>query len=101
MISTPREETHLRASEPGSAGLSTRGQLYVLAPVIVLAVWATIWVTAKTPHKLATNTDTAVYAGMADEVRTGHGPTVPSTYCYDHFSPHDAVAFHGHIPSTH
>ncbi len=81
--------------------VSRRRQLLVLAPVFALAVWASGWVTVSTAHNVQAGVDSASYLGTANEIRSGHGPTVPSTYWWDGYSPQKAVDFKGHVPSSH
>lgn len=74
----------------------------MLAPAVLLAIWASAWVTVNTANDIHNNDpDGGAYIGMADEIRGGHGPTAPSTYKFDPFSPQEALAFEGHVPSTH
>jgi hypothetical protein len=45
--------------------------------------------------------DSSVYLGVAHNLVTGRGPTVPMTFYTDHYPPARAFAFHGAVPSTH
>lgn len=79
-----------------------RRQLIVLGPVMCLGLVASVWVWANTAHDIdQSDPDGGAYIGVADQLRSGHGPTSPSTYKYDDFSPRAAVAFRGEVPSTH
>ena len=62
---------------------SPRRRLVVLAPAIVLAMWAAFQVGHVTRHDLGTTPDSATYLGTADNLRHGHGPTVPFTFLWD------------------
>jgi len=76
-----------------------RRQLIVLAPVLVLALFASWRVFAVTRHGMAVYPDSASYLGTADNLRHGRGPTVPFTMVYDAFSPRAAAAFGNKVPS--
>jgi hypothetical protein len=80
---------------------SHRVQLLVLAPVIALALWTSVWSMVSTRHNMLSWADSAVYLGTADEIRHWHGPTVPSTFAWDTYQPGVALAFDGHVPSSH
>jgi hypothetical protein len=73
----------------------------VLTPVLVLALAASVWVTVKTADHIGQGYDSSSYLGTAAEIRAGHGPTVPFTDVWDQYPPRAAVAFAGHVPSTH
>ena len=73
----------------------------MLAPVIALALWASAWSMVSTRHNMLSWADSAVYLGTADEIRHWHGPTVPSTFAWDGYQPGVALAFDGHVPSSH
>ncbi len=92
-------------SERGPSARRTfrwRSQLIVLAPVICLGLWASVWVAINTAQNIDhTDPDGGAYIGTADQIRGWHGPSAPSTYKYDQFSPSEAIAFNGHVPSTH
>jgi hypothetical protein len=73
----------------------------VLVPVLVLAVFAAWRVAAVTDHDLALTADSAIYLGTADNLRSGHGPTVPFTMPWDAYAPSQAVSFGRSVPSSH
>lgn len=75
--------------------------MIVLAPVICLGLWASVWVAINTAQNIDhTDPDGGAYIGTADQIRGWHGPSAPSPYKYDQFSPSEAIAFNGHVPST-
>lgn len=80
---------------------SPRRRLVVLAPAIVLAMWAAFQVGHVTRHDLGTTPDSATYLGTADNLRHGHGPTVPFTFLWDDYSPGEAVRHRARIWSSH
>jgi hypothetical protein len=80
---------------------SRRRQLLVLAPVFALAILASVRVAIVTADNVESGADSAVYLGTANEIRSWHGPTVPSTYWADVYEPHTALGFRGHVPSSH
>jgi hypothetical protein len=80
---------------------SHRRALLVLAPVIAIALWASCWVAFATAGHMGVQYDSASYLGAAAELRSGHGPAVPSTYWADDFRPHVAASFDDHVPSSH
>ncbi len=80
---------------------SPRRRLLVLAPSIALAVWSAFLVAHATRHDLNTTPDSAAYVGTADNLRHGHGPTVPFTLSWDAYSTRDAVRDRAHIWSSH
>ena len=45
--------------------------------------------------------DSSAYLGVAHNLVTGRGPTVPMTFYTDHYPPARAFGFHGAVPSTH
>jgi hypothetical protein len=72
-----------------------------MTPVVILAIWAAVWVAANTSQGVYhRHSDGGSYVGMADELRNGHGPTTPSKHKFDDFTPREAVALDGHVPST-
>jgi hypothetical protein len=78
-----------------------RRQAKVLLPVLVLAAWASIYTTAMTRHALLESPDSAVYLGTANNIRDGHGPTVPFTHVWDRYPPRTALRFDRSVPSSH
>ena len=80
---------------------SSRRRLVVLAPAIALAMWAAFQVAHATRHDLSATPDSASYLGTADNLRHGHGPTVPFTFLWDDYSPAEAARDRAHIWSSH
>jgi len=81
--------------------LSKRREFIVLAPVIALAIWASCWVAVTTADHIGKQYDSASYLGTAAELRSWHGPVVPSTFLADDYPPQVAASFGGHVPSSH
>jgi hypothetical protein len=73
----------------------------VLLPTLILAVWAASWVIHATrSFTPEIQGDGAVYLSTAEGLR-GHGlPTVAFNLNWDGFTPKQAAAFHGRVPST-
>ena len=80
---------------------SRRRQILVLAPVLVVALGASVWVAVATSDRVSQGWDSASYLGAAAAVRSGHAPAVPFTDIWDTYAPHTAVRFAGRVPSTH
>jgi hypothetical protein len=68
---------------------------------MALGLWASVWSMVSTRHNMLSWADSAVYVGTANEIRHWHGPTVPSTFVWDSYQPRVALAFDGHVPSSH
>lgn len=90
----------------GDAGLATparskprgRGHFIGMALLAAGGVAVTLALTHRT---VGFGVDSAVYTGVAHNLLTGRGPTVPMTFYTDHYSPTTAFGFHGAVPSTH
>jgi hypothetical protein len=67
----------------------------------VVAALAAVFVAYQTCHGVTATRDSAAYLGTAHELRAGHGPSVPSTFWWDTYSPRIALGFDGHVPSSH
>jgi hypothetical protein len=76
-------------------------QLIVLLPVVLLALLAMWRVTVQTGDGLRMYNDSGVYLGIADNVRSGHGLSVPFSMPWDTYSPTRTVAYGTRVPSTH
>jgi hypothetical protein len=72
------------------------GPLVVIA-VAVAAFTAMMVLTARAPLY---SPDAAAYLGVAQNLRSGHGTTVPFDEVADTYSPRDVVGFRGAVPST-
>src|SRR5437016_14636739 len=81
--------------------LSKRREFVVLAPVIALAIWASCWVAVTTAAHIGEQYDSASYLGTAAELRSWHGPVVPSTFLSHAYPPLVAASFGGRLPSSH
>jgi hypothetical protein len=77
-------------------------RLIVLAPTVVLALWAGWWVTIKTQERTRElSVDSSVYLSTARSLRASGEPTVAFNLDWDGFTPAQAIRFHGHVPATH
>ncbi|MBV8950568.1 MAG: hypothetical protein JOZ99_06820, partial [Actinobacteria bacterium] len=68
---------------------------------VVLAILAVAITLALTHETVGYGVDSSAYFGVAHNLVTGRGPTVPMTFYTDHYPPARAFAFHGAVPSTH
>jgi hypothetical protein len=97
MTASTAGETTLRAARPARV----RHHVIVLLPVFVLALFAMWRVTVQTRGGLRVFDDSGVYLGIADNVRSGDGLTVPFSMPWDSYSPTRTVAYGTRVPSTH
>jgi hypothetical protein len=88
-VTRPSERTVSRATVRAVAAC---GVLGALAVGITLAL---------TGSNVGYGVDSSVYLGVAHNLVTGRGPTVPMTFYTDHYTPLRAFDFHGAVPSTH
>jgi hypothetical protein len=73
----------------------------VLLPTLILAVWAASWViNATRSFTPEIQGDGAVYLSTAEGLRRHGLPTVAFNLNWDGFTPKQAVAFNGRVPST-
>ena len=73
----------------------------MLAPTLILALWAAWWVTNATRDFTAEiQGDSAVYLSVAQGLRHDGLPTVVFNLPWDGFTPKQAVAFDGRVPAT-
>jgi hypothetical protein len=85
----------------GDAPRERRPTWVVLVPTLILALWAAWWViNATRDFTPEIQGDSAVYLSTAQGLRRDGLPTVAFNLPWDGFTPNQAVAFHGRVPST-
>jgi hypothetical protein len=75
------------------------GALWVV--LVALGVVAAAITQHAMRHGIATFGDSGAYLGMAENLRHGHGLTLPFDLPFDRFTPLEVFRFHGVVPSTH
>ncbi|HEX4491913.1 MAG TPA: hypothetical protein VH914_11960 [Acidimicrobiia bacterium] len=78
-----------------------RAPVAVLGCLGALAVVAALLALHATRHGVSYFGDSGAYLGMAENLRHGHGLTLPFDLPFDRFTPLQAFEFHGAVPSTH
>lgn len=82
----------------GRVAPRVRAAVVACGVVALMAFGVTL---ALTRSDVGYGVDSSVYLGVAHNLVTGRGPTVPMTFYTDHYPPVRAFGFHGAVPSTH
>lgn len=94
-----RGELHDGLRPRPHVAVATRAGFHIAAAA--LAVLGGLIVNYATRHGMATHGDSGAYYGMAQNLRHGHGLTMPFDLATDRFTPLQVWRFRGAVPTTH